>query len=92
MLEIGERCRRFELVMDEDIGCHRLDLVIDRRKFFVVRGDQADRLLGDVRIGGKHDRDRLADKAYFAVRQDRLIVESGTVIRMRNRPCECRRW
>ena len=70
--------------MHDDIRRHRLDFVVDGRQFFVFSGDQAYRLLGDTTVGSKHDRDRLAGKTDFAVRQDRLIVKSGTVIRMRN--------
>ena len=52
MLEIGEGAGRLELVVHVDLRGQRLDLVIDRRQFFVFGGDELYRLLGDVRIGG----------------------------------------
>src|SRR5215510_12895906 len=37
-----------------------------------------------MRIAGDDGRDRLADKSHFPVRQDRLIVEGGSVVWIRN--------
>ena len=59
---------------------HRFDLVVDRGQFLVFGDDVLDRRLGDVRVGGHHDRDRLADEAHLVDRQDRLVVERRAVI------------
>ena len=55
-------------------------LVEDRRQFLVFCDDELRRLLGDVRVGGEHDRDRFADEVHLVDRQDRLIVECRPVI------------
>ena len=80
MLEVGEGAGGLELVVDIDLRGQRIDLVIDRRQFLVFGGDELHRLLGDVRIGGDHGGDRLADEAHLLVRQDRLVVERRAVI------------
>ena len=46
----------------------------------ILGDDQLGSLLGDVRIGGEHDRDRLADIMHLVDGQDRLIVERRAVI------------
>ena len=80
MLEIGEGAGRLELVMHQRLVCGRLDLVEHGRQFLIVGDDLLHRLLGDVRIGGEHDRDRLADKMHLADGEDRLVVERRAVI------------
>ena len=59
---------------------HRLDLVVDRLELLVFGGDRLDGSVRDMRIGGEHHRDRLADEAHFVHGQDRLIVERRAVI------------
>ena len=66
--------------MHENVRRQRVDLVKDRRQLLVFGGDQLHRLFGDVRVGGEHGRDRLADKADLLVGQDRLIVERWAVV------------
>jgi len=80
MLEVGEAAGGLELIVHEDLRGHRLDLVIDRGQFLVFRNDFLRRRLGDVGIGGDHDRHRLADEADLVDRQDRLVVEGRPVI------------
>ena len=82
VLEIGEGAGRLELLVHEDLVVGGLDLVVDRRQLLVVRDDQLRRLLGDVRIGRQHDRDRLADIVHLVDREDRLVVERRAVIRL----------
>jgi len=84
VLEIGKSAGRLEHVVDDDVGLHRRDLVVYRRQFVVFGRDQLHRVLGDMRIGGEHHRDRLADVVHLVERQDRLIVEGGTVIGLGN--------
>ena len=84
MLQVGEGAGRLEHVVDQDIGLHGLDFVIDRRQFLVFGGDQLHRLFGDMRIAGQHHRDRLADMAHFVERQDRLIVKGRAVVGFRD--------
>ena len=80
VLEIGEGAGRLELVVHIDLGGCRLDLVEDRGQFLVFGGDELYRLVGNVRVGGDHGGDRLADEAHLLVRQDRLVVEGRPVI------------
>ncbi len=82
VLEVGEGAGRLEPIVHIDVAGQRLDLVVDRRQLLVFGGDELHRLLGDVRIGGDHDRHRLPDEAHLLVRQDRLIMERRTVIRI----------
>ena len=84
MLEIGEGAGGLEFLMHQDLVLGSLDLVEDRRQFFVFGDDQLRRFLGDMGIGGQHHRDRLADIVHLVDRQDRLIVEGGAVIRLRD--------
>ncbi len=63
MLEVSEASRRLELVVDEDLGGHRLDLVVDRRQFLVLGNDLLRRGVRHMWVGGEHHRDRLADEA-----------------------------
>ena len=84
VLEIGEGAGRLELLVHQDLRGQRLDLVEDRRQFLVFGDDQLRRLLGDMRIGGEHHRDRLADVAHLVDRQDRLVVECRPVIGLRD--------
>ena len=91
MLEVGKRAGGLQHVVDDDLAVERLDLVVDRRQFVVLGLDQAQRLFGDMRIGGQHHRDRLADVADLFQRQDRLVVERRAVIRIGNEPDEYRR-
>src|SRR4051812_27723120 len=71
-----------QFIMDVDIRGQRLDLVIDRGKLLVFGCDKLDRLLSDVRICGKYRSDRLADKSYLLVGEDRLIMERRPIIRV----------
>ena len=68
------------------VARQRLDLVIDRGQLLVLGLDQAQRLFGDVRIGGQHHRHRLADVTDLVQRQDRLVVERRAVIRIGDQP------
>ena len=81
MLEVGEGAGGLELVMHERLVSGRLDLVEHGGQFLVVGDDFLRRLLGDVRIAGEHDRDRLADEMHLADGEDRLVVEGRAVIR-----------
>ena len=84
VLEVGERAGGLELVVHVDLGVERLDLVVDRRQLLVLGGDLLHGLLGDVRIGREHHRDRLADEPHLLVGEDRLVVERRAVIRVRD--------
>ena len=66
--------------MHQRLVLRRLDLVEHRRQLLVFGDDELRRLLGDVRIGGEHDRDRLADVVHLVDREDRLVVEGRAVI------------
>ena len=66
-----------------DLRCHRLDLVEHGRQLLVLGDDQRGRFLGDMRIGGEHHRDRLADIVHLVEREDRLVVEGRAVVRAR---------
>ena len=70
--------------MHQDLVLGGLDLVEDRRQLFVFGDDQLRRLLGDMGIGGKHHRNRLADIVHLVDRQDRLVVECRPVIGLRD--------
>ena len=80
VLEVGEGAGGLELLVHQDLVVGGLDLVEDRRQLLVLGDDQLRRLLGDVRIGGEHDRDRLADIVHLADGEDRLVVEGRAVI------------
>ena len=80
VLEIGERAGGLELLVHVHVVLGRLDLVEHRRQLLVLGDDQLRRLLGDVRIGRQHDRDRLAHVVHLVDRQDRLVVERRAVI------------
>ncbi len=69
-----------QLRVHQRLVFRRLDLIEHRRQLLVLRYDQRNRLLGDVRIGSQHDRHRLADIIYFVDGEDRLIVEGRSVI------------
>ena len=69
-----------QLIVHMHVRRHRLDLVEHRRQFLVFGDDQLRRLLGDVRVGGQHDRHWLADEPHLVDRQDRLVVERRAVI------------
>ena len=66
--------------MDDDVGLHRRDFVIDRRQFLVFDLDQLRGALGHMRIARQHGGDRLADMVHLVERQDRLVVKRRTVI------------
>ena len=80
MLEVGEGAGRLELLVHERLVVRGLDLVEDRRQFLVLGDDELRRLLGDVRIGGQHGGDRLADVMHLVDGEDRLVVERRAVI------------
>ena len=80
MLEIGEGAGGLQLVVHQRLVLGRLDLVEHRRQFLIFGDDELHRLVGDMRIGGQHDRDRLADIMHLVERQDRLVVERRAVI------------
>ena len=82
VLQVGEGAGRLELVVHDRLRGHRLDLVVDRGQLLVLGDDEVRRLLGDVRIGREHDRDRLADVAHLVDREDRLVVERRAVVRL----------
>jgi hypothetical protein len=84
VLEISEGAGGLELVMHIDLRGHRLDLVVDRRQLLVFGDDLLHGLLGDMRIGREHDRDRLAHEAHLVDREDRLVVECRPIIGMRD--------
>ena len=70
--------------MDDDVGLHRRDFVVDRRQFLVFDLDQLRGALGDMRIARQHGGDRLADMVHLVERQDRLVVKCRTVIGLRD--------
>ncbi len=80
VLEIGEGAGRLEFLVHQRLVFGGLDLVEDRRQFLVFCDDELRRLLGHVRVGGEHDRDRFADEVHLVDRQDRLVVECRPVI------------
>ena len=84
MLEVREGAGGLEHVVHDHVRCQRLDLVIDGGELVVVGFDQLRGALGDVRIGGEHDRDRLTDIAHLVEREDRLVVKRGAVIGLRD--------
>ena len=80
MLEVGEAAGGLQLVVHIGRCRHRLDLVVDRRQLLIFGDDRVRRGFGNMRIGGEHDGDRLADETHFVDRQDRLVVERRPVI------------
>src|SRR4051794_13324346 len=80
VLQIGKSTGWLQFIMDVDIRGQRLDLVIDRGKLLVFGGDELDRLLGDVWVGGEYRSDRLADEPYLLVGEDRLIMERRPIV------------
>ena len=84
VFEIGKRAGRLEHVVNDDVGRHGGDFVIDRRQLVVLRADRLHGLVGDMRIAGQDHRHRLADMAHLVDRQDRLIVKRRAVIGLRN--------
>ena len=92
VLEIGKGTGWLQFIMHVDLRGQRLDLVIDRGKFLVFGGDELDRLLGDVRVGGDYGSDRLADEAYLLVGEDRLIMERRPIIGIGQHLQSRRRW
>ncbi len=87
MLEVGEGAGGLELVVHEHLRVHGLDLVEDRGQLVVIHVDERQRLLGDVRVLGEHDRDRLADMTHYVDRQHRLVVKGRAVERLRHHSC-----
>ena len=85
MLQIGESAGRLEHIVDQDVGLHGLDFVVDSGQFLIFGRDQLHRLFGNMRIAGQHHGDRLAHMAHFAERQNRLIVKGRSVIRLRDK-------
>ena len=84
MLEVGEAGGGLEFVVNVGRRGHRLDFVEHRRQLLVFGNDGMRGRLGDMRIGGEHHGDRLADEAHLLHRQDRLVVERRPVIRIGN--------
>ena len=84
VFQIGERPGRPQHVVHQRVGRHGGDLVINRGQLLIVRRDQLRGLLGHMRIARQDRRDRFADVAHFVERQDRLIVERGTIVRLGN--------
>ena len=80
VLEVGEAAGRLELVVHIGFRRHGFDFVVDRLHFLVFGDDGVGGSFGDVRVGGEHHRDRLADETDLFHRQDRLIVERWAVI------------
>ena len=85
VLEIRERAGGLQHVVDDrSAGRRGRHLIEHRLERVVLDDDQVGRFLGDVRVGGKHDGDRLADVADLLERQNRLIVKGGPVVRIRD--------
>src|SRR6185436_6087218 len=85
ILEIGERSGRLQHVMhDRCVRTGGCDFVEHGSERLVLDFDQICGLLGDVRIGRKRDRDRLADVTNLVDRQDRLVVKGRTVVGVRH--------
>jgi hypothetical protein len=70
--------------MDDGLRGHRFDLVVDRGQFLVVGVNQLRRLLRDMRVLRQHHGHRLAHVMHLAERQDRLVVEGGAIIGLRD--------
>ncbi len=92
VLEIGESPGGLEFVVYHYLVFRRLDLVENRGQFFVVGNNLLYRLLCDMRIARKHDRNRLPDKVHLVDGKDRLIVKRRTVIRIRDYLAHVVRW
>jgi hypothetical protein len=84
MFEIGECAGGLERVVHNGRGRQGRQLVEDGRKLLVLCCDKRDGLLGQVRIFGQHDRDRLADIAHFLMGEDRLVMKCRPIVRIRN--------
>ena len=84
VLEIREGAGRLELLVHQRAVLGGLDLVEHRRQLVVFGDDQRRRLLGDMRIGGEHDGNRLPHIMHLVDREDRLVVESRAVIGLRD--------
>src|ERR1700752_5340277 len=82
MLEAGEGASRLELLVHDDKRGGGFPLVEDRRQFRIVDANELRGLLRNMRVAGKHHRDRLADVTHLVDRQNRLIVEGRAVIGM----------
>ena len=85
VLEIGEHARRLQpVVNDRRVRPRGRHLVEHRLERLVLDLDQVRGLLGDVRVGGQGNGDGLAHVSNLAMRQNRLVVKCGTVVRMRH--------
>ncbi len=82
MLQVRKGAGRLQFVMHDRLRGHGFDLVEHGRQLFVIGLDQRGCLFCDVRIGGEHDCDGLADIVHLAVGEDRLVVEGRTVERI----------
>src|SRR5262249_11971920 len=80
VLEIGEGAGGTQLRVYQGLVLGGLELVEYRRELLIFRHDQLGRSLGEMRIVGEHDSNRLAYIMHLIDCQDRLIVESGAVI------------
>ena len=59
------------VLVDEDVGVDRGEVVDHRRKALVVDDHELARVLGDVAVVGDDERDRVADEANLALGQRR---------------------
>ncbi len=84
VLEIGESAGGLELLVHQDPVLGSVELVEHRRQLLVFGNDLLDRLLRDMRIGCQHHRNRLADIMHLADGEDRLVVEGGAIIGVRD--------
>lgn len=69
MSEVGECRCRLQLVMDADIGSHRLDLVENGGQFLIFDGNQSGCVFGHFGVGREHDGHRLTGETHLAVRE-----------------------
>ncbi len=85
MLQVGERAGGLEhVVNDRRTRLRGAHLVEDRFEFVVVDRHEIGARIRDVRVAREHHRHRFADVMHFAEREDGLIVEGRTVIRIGN--------
>ena len=84
VLEVGEGAGRLELLVHQDLVLRRLDLVEHRGQLVIFGDDQRGGLLRHMGILREHHRDRLADIMHLVDGEDRLVVEGGAVIGMRD--------
>ena len=82
VLQVGKRAGGLQQIVHDGAAGHGLDFVVDRRQLVVFGAYKLRRFLCHMRIVGEHHRNRLADVPHLLQRQDRLIVERRSVIRI----------